>query len=150
MAALENFVLLMGRILMALIFVRAGMNKLGGLDHTVTEMANHGIPFPHVLVWGAVAMELGAGCLLILGLAARWAALALFFYTLTLALIFHAYWTMPAAQAGSQASAFFEHLSIMGGMLAVFAFGGGALSLDALLRRQPPSGRQALTSAGRA
>lgn len=150
MDALENFVLLVGRILLALIFVRAGINKLGGLDHSVTEMAKHGIPLPQLLVWGAVAMELGAGSLLIGGLLTRWAALALFCYTLALAFIFHAYWTMPAAQAGTQASAFFEHLSMMGGMLAIFAFGGGTLSLDALLTRRPPSGRRAIAHAGRA
>jgi len=81
-------------------------------------------------------MELGVGLLLMVGLFARCAALALFFYTLTLALIFHAYWTAPAAQARMQASFFFGHLSMMGGMLMVVAFGAGALSLDAVMRRR--------------
>ena len=48
-------------------------------------------------------MELGVGLLLVFGLFARWAALALFFYTLTLALIFHAYWSAPGG-AGAAAS----------------------------------------------
>ena len=77
-------------------------------------------------------MELGVGLLLMVGLFARCAALALFFYTLALALIFHAYWAAPAAQARMQASFFFGHLSMMGGMLMVVAFGAGALqSCDA-------------------
>ncbi len=70
------------------------------------------------------------------GLFARWAALALFFYTMTLALIFHAYWNAPTAQARVQASFFFGHLSMMGGMLVVAAFGAGAWSVDAMLRRK--------------
>ena len=72
-------------------------------------------------------MELGVGLLLMAGLFARCAALALFFYTLVLALIFHAYWAAPVAQARLQASIFFEHLSMMGGMLMVVVFGAGAL-----------------------
>jgi uncharacterized membrane protein YphA (DoxX/SURF4 family) len=31
---------------------------------------------------------------------------------------------------------FFNHLSIIGGMLAITAFGAGCLSLDALMRRK--------------
>ena len=99
-------------------------------------MAKGGIPLSNLLVYGAILMELGVGLLLMVGLFARCAALALFFYTLVLALIFHAYWAAPVAQARLQASIFFGHLSMMGGMLMVVAFGAGALSLDAMLRRR--------------
>lgn len=125
----------LGRVLLALIFVRAGINKLGSIDATAAEMAKVGIPLANILVFGAILLELGVGLLLMVGLFARCAALALFFYTLTLALIFHAYWAAPAAQARLQASFFFGHLSMMGGMLMVVAFGAGAFSLDAVMRR---------------
>jgi putative oxidoreductase len=131
-----NFVVVIGRILIALIFVRAGINKIGSIDATAAEMAKSGIPLSNILVFGAIMMELGGGLLLMVGLFARWAALALFFYTLTLALIFHAYWAVPEAQARLQASVFFGHLSMMGGMLVVVAFGAGAYSLDALVRQK--------------
>jgi putative oxidoreductase len=133
---LTNFVVVVGRILIALIFVRAGVNKIGSIDATAAEMAKSGIPLSNILVFGAIVMELGGGLLLMVGLFARWAALALFFYTLTLALIFHAYWAVPDAQARLQASIFFGHLSMMGGMLVVVAFGAGAYSLDALVRQK--------------
>ena len=133
---LMNLVAVVGRILIALIFVRAGINKIGSIDATAAEMAKSGIPLLNILVFGAIMMELGGGLLLMVGLLARWAALALFFYTLTLALIFHAYWAVPDAQARLQASFFFGHLSMMGGMLVVVAFGAGAYSLDALVRRK--------------
>jgi putative oxidoreductase len=136
MDALSNFVVVVGRILIALIFVRAGINKLGSIDATAAEMAKGGIPLSNILVYGAIVMELGVGLLLMVGLFARCAALALFFYTLVLALIFHAYWAAPAAQARMQASFFFGHLSMMGGMLMVVAFGAGAFSLDAVMRRR--------------
>ncbi len=125
----------LGRVLLALIFVRAGINKLGSIDATAAEMAKAGIPLANILVFGAILLELGVGLLLMVGLFARCATLALFFYTLTLALIFHAYWAAPAAQARLQASFFFGHLSMMGGMLMVVAFGAGAFSLNAVMRR---------------
>jgi putative oxidoreductase len=121
---------LVGRILLALIFLRGGINKIGALDGTVAMMASHGVPFANLLVFGAIIVELGAGLMLVLGCQARLAGLILFVYTLTLALIFHAYWTMPAAARGVEAAAFFGHLSMMGGMLYVAAFGAGALSVD--------------------
>ena len=133
----------LGRLLIALIFIRAGINKLGSVAATAATMRNHGIPLADILVWGAIALELVGGLMLVAGLYARWVALALFFYTFSLALIFHHYWTIsdPTA-ARTDASSFFGHLSMMGGMLFVVAFGAGAYSVDALMAR-PSSGEVA-------
>jgi len=136
MDALKNIVVVLGRILLALIFVRGGINKIGAIDPTAAQMAKAGIPLSGLLIYGAILLELGGGLLLIFGLFARWIALALCLYTLTLALIFHAFWAVAAAQERTQAAQFFGHLSMMGGMLMVVAFGAGAWSLDALLRRK--------------
>ena len=136
MNAPANLATVIGRILIALIFILGGLGQIGAPDHTVSEMAGHGIPLPNVLVWGAIALELGGGALLILGLFTRWVALALFFFTLVLAVKFHAYWAVPEAQQRVQHAAFYEHLAMMGGMLFVVAFGAGGWSLDALLRRK--------------
>lgn len=136
MNAPANLATVLGRILIALIFILGGIGKLGAPDRTVAEMASHGVPLPHILVWGAVALELGGGILLIAGLFTRWIALALFFYTLVLAVMFHAYWVAPAAQAHVQHGAFYEHLAMMGGMLFVVVFGAGGYSVDALLWRR--------------
>jgi len=136
MTPLTNFIALLARILLAFIFVRSGIGKLGAIDATVANMTGHGIPSPNVLVWGAVALEIGGGLLLITGLFARCAALALALYTLALALIFHAYWLAPAAELRAQQTSFFSHLAIIGGMLCVVAFGPGGYSLDALMGRR--------------
>jgi putative oxidoreductase len=129
----------LGRLIIALIFIRAGIDKLGSIVATVATMRNHGIPYPDILVWGAIALELGGGLMLVAGLYARCVALALFFYTLSLALIFHAYWTVsdPVA-ARTDSSFFFGHLSMMGGMLFVVASGAGAYSVDALMNQWSP------------
>jgi putative oxidoreductase len=133
----------LGRILMALIFVLAGVGKLGAIAATSSHMASRGIPYAGDLVWGAVALEIGGGVMLMVGLLARPVALALFFYTLTLAVLFHAYWTMTGTAAHAQQNEFFGHLAMMGGMLFVVAFGAGPYSVDALLFGAPaPAGHR--------
>jgi putative oxidoreductase len=137
MNAMTNSIALVARILLAILFVQGGYYKLmGGIPGTVANMTSHGIPFPNVLVWGAIAVELGVGLCLMAGLLARWAALILATYTLALGLIFHAYWAAPAADMRFERIIFFNHLSIIGGMLAIVAFGAGCLSLDAAMRRK--------------
>jgi putative oxidoreductase len=133
---MTNFIALVARILLAYLFVQAGIGKIGGIDHTAANIASHGLPLPNILAWCAVVLEIGGGLALAAGLLARWAALALAAYTLALALIFHLYWLAPAAEAGMQRAIFYNHLSIIGGMLAIVAFGAGCLSLDAALRRK--------------
>lgn len=122
-----------GRILLALIFVLAGISKLGTIATTAAHMASHGIPFSNDLVWGAVALELGGGILLILGFLTRLVAAAYFFYLLALAVIFHAFWTMTGAAAHAEQADFLHHLAMMGGMLYVVAFGAGPYSIDSLI-----------------
>jgi len=124
---------LLGRILIAVIFVLAGISQLGTIDATAANMARHGIPYSGDLVWGVVALELVGGVMLIVGLLTRLVALAFFFYTLTLAVLFHAYWAEVGAAARTQHAFFFGHLAMMGGMLFVVAFGAGPFSLDALI-----------------
>lgn len=133
----------LGRVLLALIFVLAGINKLGTVAATSAYMASHGIPYSNDLVWAVIALELGGGILLILGLLTRLVAAVYFFYVLALAVIFHPYWTMAGEAARTQHAAFFEHLAIMGGMLFVVAFGAGPYSIDALIWNRQPLSHQA-------
>jgi putative oxidoreductase len=129
----------LGRLLIAAIFVRAGINKIGSIAATAATMAGHGIPYPDILVWGAIVVEIGGGLFLVFGLFTRWAALILFCYTLALALIFHAYWTATGATVRTESASFYGHLAMMGGMLYVTAFGAGRYSLDALFGMWRPA-----------
>jgi putative oxidoreductase len=138
MTPLTNFIALVARILLAILFVQGGYGKLfgGGMAGTVANIASHGLPFPNILVWGAIVVELGIGLCLMAGLFARLAALILAAYTVALGLIFHAYWLAPTAEMRFERIIFFNHISIIGGMLAIVAFGAGCWSLDAALGRK--------------
>jgi putative oxidoreductase len=121
---------LVGRILLGSIFVLSGFEKLMAFSGVVTSIAGKGLPMPEVLAVLTVAIELGAGLLLVVGWKARWAALLLFLFTIPVTLTFHNFWTMGGAEAAMNEIHFLKNVSIMGGMLLAAAFGPGRYSLD--------------------
>ncbi len=121
---------LVGRVLLASLFVISGFGKITGFSGTAAFMASKGMPMPEVLLVGAIAVELGAGLLLALGWQARWAALAIFLFTIPATLIFHNPAGLDAQAAQAQMTHLLKNLSIMGGMLMVVAYGPGAWSLE--------------------
>jgi putative oxidoreductase len=127
----QGLPLLVGRVLLALMFVTAGFSKLTALEGTAGYIASVGLPAPMLLAVAAGVLELVAGVLIIVGWQARWAALALAAFTIVASVLFHNYWAMPADKAFMQQLMFMKNLSVTGGLLVLFAFGAGSLSLDA-------------------
>ncbi|MBL8528287.1 MAG: DoxX family protein [Burkholderiales bacterium] len=125
-----------GRFLLALIFVFSGWGKIAGFAGAASYMAAKGMPWPQVLLPGAILIELGGGLALMLGWKARWAALAIFLFCIPTTLIFHDFWALPPEQAQTQMINFLKNLALMGGLLYVVAFGPGALSVDGSRRRR--------------
>ena len=121
---------LVGRILLGSIFVLSGFQKLMAFSGLVASISGKGLPMPEVLAVLTIAIELGAGLLLVIGWKARWAAFLIFLYIIPVSLVFHNFWAMEGAQAAMNQIAFLKNLSIMGGMLMVAAFGPGRYSLD--------------------
>jgi putative oxidoreductase len=121
---------LVGRVLLALIFITAGYGKIGGFDGTVGYMQAYNMPMPQVLAVLAIIIELGGGIMIAVGWKARWGAAAIFIFVLVASLIFHAFWAVPAEQVQMQNIMFMKNLAIMGGMLYIVAYGSGPLSAD--------------------
>ena len=121
---------LVGRILLALIFITSGFSKITGFEGTVGYIASKGLPLPQIGAVIAIVVELGGGLMLAIGFKARWAALALAIFTLAAAILFHNYWAADAAQKMAQQVNFWKNISITGGMLLAFAFGPGRYSVD--------------------
>jgi len=132
----QRYLPVLGRFLLALIFVFSGWGKIAGFAGTVSYMASKGMPWPQVLLPGAILIELGGGLALMLGWKARWAALAMFLFCIPTTLIFHDFWALPPEQAQTQMINFLKNLALMGGLLYVVAFGPGAFSVDGSRRRR--------------
>ena len=130
MDALSRIGPLVGRILLAFIFVLSGAGKIRGFEGTVGYIASKGLPMPQVLTIATIIVELGGGILLVLGWKTRWAAAALLIFTGLAALLFHNFWAVPADQAQGQMINFMKNIAIMGGMLYVVVHGAGPVSAD--------------------
>lgn len=131
---LSNPLALIGRTLIALMFVPAGLQKIGGFAGTVGYAASVGMPMPQVGVAVALVVEIAGGLALLLGWCTRWAALALAFFTLVASFFFHAYWSVPADAAMVQQLMFWKNMAVAGGLLGFAAHGAGGWSVDARQR----------------
>ena len=120
-----------GRILLAALFIPAGISKISGFAGTAGYIASKGLPLPEVGVVIAIAVEVLAGLALLFGFGTRFAALALALFTLAATFIFHNYWTMPADQAMMQQLMFMKNIAVVGGLLVLAAHGAGRFSVDA-------------------
>lgn len=122
---------LLGRILLALMFVLAGVGKLGDIAGTAGYIASGGVPFASAVAVAVGVFEVVAGLALVIGFQARWAALAMAGFTIAASVLFHPFWSLPADQAYVQQLLFMKNVSVAGGLLLVAALGAGPLSLDA-------------------
>ena len=124
-ASAAGLAALIGRVLLAAIFLLSGINKVTAPEATQAYIASAGLPAPLVAYVVALVVEIGGGVLLLIGYQARWAALALAAFTIVTAFGFH---NNFAEQ--NQMIHFLKNVAIAGGLLQVFAFGAGAFSLD--------------------
>lgn len=120
---------LLGRLLIATIFVGAGYSKIGGYEATQGYMAAMGVP--GALLPLVIFAELGGGLAIVLGFLTRLAALGLAVFSIVSAVIFHG-----GSADQVQQIMFMKNLAMAGGFLFLVAHGGGRFSLDAKLFKQ--------------
>ena len=122
--------ILLARILLMVLFVKFGVDKLLGFTATVNYMTSTGVIWPGLLALIAVVMELAVGLALVLGFYTRPLALAMAIYTLAAALIGHRYWNMEGMAEYLSMINFYKNISIVGGLLLLIVTGPGKYSLD--------------------
>ena len=127
--------LLLGRLLVAALFVPGGFNKLVAFSGFTASLAAKGLPYPEVWAVLAVAAELGGGLAVLLGFQTRWAALLLIAFTVMASGTSHRFWEYADPERRGQAINFWKNAAIMGGFLFLYVSGPGAWSVDARLRR---------------
>ena len=126
----KDFIALIGRILLAVLFVVSGYGKLGGFEGTAHAIASKGLPLPEVGAAIALAVELIGGLMLAIGWKARWAAAAIVLFTIGATYYFHDFWHMADQAARTNQIMFLKNIAVIGGMLLVVAFGPGRYSVD--------------------
>jgi len=127
----KTYVSVVGRVLLALMFILSGFGKLADIQGTAGFIASGGLPAPAVLAVMVGALELLGGIALVLGYQVRLAGLALALFTVAASTVFHAYWSAPAAQQFVTQLLFMKNMSVAGGLLLISALGAGPLAIDA-------------------
>lgn len=121
---------LVGRILIAALFLVAGVGKAMAFAGTAGYLAKLGFPAPEVMTAIAIAIEAGGAILLIVGWKTRWVALGLAIFVVIATLAAHRFWEFDASQLVNQRTQFLKNLAIIGGLLLLSAFGPGSSSVD--------------------
>jgi putative oxidoreductase len=126
---------LIGRLLIAAIFLVSGFSKLTDLPGTVGHMAGAGIPYPETLAVVAGSAELLGAIAIATGFLTRIASAGLILFMIPTTLIFHAFWNFTGEARLPQMVNFMKNLGIIGGLAVLMAQGAGRLSLDHRIRR---------------
>jgi putative oxidoreductase len=121
--------LLVGRVLLVVLFITSGFNKLMALGPTATYIGGK-LPMGAVLAPAVGILELIGGIMIAVGFQTRIAAAALFIFTLAATFIFHDFWNMTGQARSSNAINFYKNLAIMGAFLILVAAGPGRYSVD--------------------
>jgi putative oxidoreductase len=115
--------LMIGRLLLAALFILEGWSKVRGYEAAVAYMDRYGVP--GALLPAVIALELGAGLMIAVGWQTRAAALALSLFCVLAAVLFHG-----NIADRSQLLHFEKDLAIAGGLLVLALAGAGRWSLD--------------------
>ena len=115
---------LVGRILIALLFVPAAISKITGFEGTVSYIQSAGLPLPTLAAIAAIAVELLAPIAIIVGFKTRYAAAILALFTIAASFGFHQFWSLPADKVIMNQMMFFKNLAIAGGLLILAAHSG--------------------------
>jgi len=126
----QPVILLIGRILIAALFLNAGLRKAFTYAATVGYFTKLGFPMPEAMAVIAPIIEIGGAVLLIIGWKSRYAAWLLSLFVVIAAFAAHRFWTFDAAQYTNQMNHFMKNIAIIGGLLFVAACGPGRLSVD--------------------
>ena len=125
-ASNSSVTILLGRILLAVIFLLSGFGKLSAISGTAAYFGGLGLPLPTVTAVVVGLIELLGGLAILVGFQTRVAAWVLAIFTVATGLVAHTGWADQM-----QMIQFLKNLAITGGFLLLASSGAGAYSIDA-------------------
>lgn len=123
-----KYVVLLGRILFALIFVMAGLGHFTKAEIGYAESA--GVPLASIAVPLSGVIAIVGGLSIALGYKAKWGAWLIVLFLIPVTFALHAFWKVTDPQmAQMQQAHFFKNISMLGAALLITQFGSGPASL---------------------
>lgn len=125
---LADWILLLGRILIALVFLVSGIHKLIWYQKAVDEFVADGVPMVAISLPGTIVLHLGGAMCLILGVLTELTALVLALHTLVATYMVHGFWRFEGIDRLIRSRVFLANLGVVGGLLYVAALGPGPIA----------------------
>jgi putative oxidoreductase len=124
-----NYLVLLGRVLYALIFVMAGPGHFAA--NTIAYAASQGVPLASLAVPLSGIIAFAGGLSIALGYRAKWGGWLIVLFLVPVTAMMHNFWAMTDPNmAQMQQIMFMKNLSMLGAALLITHFGSGPLSLD--------------------
>lgn len=131
----QDFLLLVGRVLIGWIFIASGWRKLLDISAFVATMPRRGLP--DFLGYVAPFVEFVGGVFIVFGFATRYSALLMIMFMFIATFSSHRYWDYAdPAQYAAQNSNFWKNVAMTGGIVLLFVVGAGRYAVDRMLMRQ--------------
>lgn len=125
-----SWIMLLGRLAVAALYLPSGFNKLLHLGSFADAMAARGVPAPMLLATLGAAVEFFGALAVLVGFRTRYAALLMIVFTIVASVVSHHFWDIHDATRQMQYVQFMKNMAIVGGFLFLFVHGPGPLSLD--------------------
>ena len=125
---MNDGILLLGRILMASLFLPSGIGKLFDFAPFAASLAAKGMPFPEAFASVAVLIEVLGPIALILGAFPRSTAWVMIAFVIMATATSHRFWEFDAEARRMQQINFFKNVGIIAGFLFYSVSGAGSWS----------------------
>lgn len=118
------------RLLISVIFIAAGIEKITHFSSFVQSLGAMKIPLPALATAVTILIEIGGGLAILVGWHTRLVAWVQFLYLIAVTLMVHNFWAAPAAMRQDQEIHFMKNLAILGGLLFLTQYGPGETAVD--------------------
>jgi putative oxidoreductase len=124
-----NALIMFSRVLLSLPFLYSGIDKCLHWTAAQREVVVSGLPWPTLLHLVTVALHLGAGFSLLIGIEARLGALLLCLFLVPVTVMYHPFWKRSGADLVAEADHFLLNFAVIGGLSMIIALGSGRISV---------------------
>jgi putative oxidoreductase len=113
-----------GRVLIGVLFLWAGIDKIGGWPGALHEVADGGLPFPPLVLALTILLQVAGGAAIIAGRWLRLSCWTLAGFTALATVLYHGFWHARGAARHAELIPFMEHVCIVGGLLVLSTLDG--------------------------
>ncbi len=130
---MKDIVDLVGRILIAFIFLYEAYDSIFYFQATKDEMTAYGIEWNQdLLLMGSIFLLLLGGALILFGYRMSLGAILILIYWIPITFIAHSWWNDPIEVKREEAISFMKNIAIIGGLLMLVVNGSGRYSVKKL------------------